>query len=132
MDSKVFNCRRRAGGAGAARARGGGVGRGRRAGVGGGRRAGGRARAAARLRARGARARAAGLRAQGRAAALRVLCCWEIIFVAINTLFFLNIQPDLWQNAELVDDEAVSAMWHFLALSKSLVEDGEYLGGTSF
>ncbi|CAH0715223.1 unnamed protein product, partial [Brenthis ino] len=35
-----------------------------------------------------------------------------------------GLKPDLWQNAELADDEAVSGLWHFLALSKSLVEDG--------
>lgn len=34
-------------------------------------------------------------------------------------------QPDLWQNADLADDEALSGLWHFLALSKSLVEDGK-------
>lgn len=34
------------------------------------------------------------------------------------------LQPDLWQNADLADDEALSGVWHFLALSKSLVEDG--------
>ncbi|XP_053610182.1 GATOR2 complex protein MIOS isoform X2 [Plodia interpunctella] len=35
-----------------------------------------------------------------------------------------GLKPDLWQNADLADDEALSALWHFLALSKSLVEDG--------
>ncbi|XP_045773378.1 GATOR complex protein MIOS-B isoform X2 [Maniola jurtina] len=35
-----------------------------------------------------------------------------------------GLKPDLWQNADLADDEALSGLWHFLALSKSLVEDG--------
>ncbi|XP_075977866.1 GATOR complex protein mio [Anticarsia gemmatalis] len=35
-----------------------------------------------------------------------------------------GLKPDLWQNADLADDESLSALWHFLALSKSLVEDG--------
>nr|XP_032517261.1 LOW QUALITY PROTEIN: GATOR complex protein MIOS-B [Danaus plexippus plexippus] len=35
-----------------------------------------------------------------------------------------GLKPDLWQNAELAEDEALSSLWHFLALSKSLVEDG--------
>lgn len=38
---------------------------------------------------------------------------------------FLSFQSDLWQNADLADDETLSNMWHLLALSKSLVEDGE-------
>ncbi|XP_035440073.2 GATOR complex protein MIOS [Spodoptera frugiperda] len=35
-----------------------------------------------------------------------------------------GLKPDLWQNADLADDDALSGLWHFLALSKSLVEDG--------
>ncbi|CAG4982501.1 unnamed protein product [Colias eurytheme] len=35
-----------------------------------------------------------------------------------------GLKADLWQNAELAEDEALSGLWHFLALSKSLVEDG--------
>ncbi|KAL4706071.1 hypothetical protein ACJJTC_001669 [Scirpophaga incertulas] len=35
-----------------------------------------------------------------------------------------GLKPDLWQNADLADDEVLSGLWHFLALSKSLVEDG--------
>ncbi|XP_052753330.1 GATOR complex protein MIOS-B isoform X3 [Galleria mellonella] len=35
-----------------------------------------------------------------------------------------GLKPDLWQNADLAEDEALSGLWHFLALSKSLVEDG--------
>ncbi|XP_041979444.1 GATOR complex protein MIOS [Aricia agestis] len=35
-----------------------------------------------------------------------------------------GLKSDLWQNADLVDDEALSNMWLFLALSKSLFEDG--------
>ncbi|XP_052741248.1 GATOR complex protein MIOS isoform X2 [Bicyclus anynana] len=35
-----------------------------------------------------------------------------------------GLKPDLWQNAELAEDESLRALWHFLALSKSLVEDG--------
>ncbi|CAG9136837.1 unnamed protein product [Plutella xylostella] len=32
--------------------------------------------------------------------------------------------PELWQNAELAEDEALGTLWHFLSLSRSLVEDG--------
>ncbi|XP_063383686.1 GATOR2 complex protein MIOS [Cydia fagiglandana] len=35
-----------------------------------------------------------------------------------------GLKPDMWQNADLADDEALGGLWHFLALSKSLVEDG--------
>ncbi|XP_028039726.1 GATOR complex protein MIOS [Bombyx mandarina] len=35
-----------------------------------------------------------------------------------------GLKQDLWQNADLADDDALSALWHFMALSKSLVEDG--------
>ncbi|CAK1551406.1 unnamed protein product [Leptosia nina] len=35
-----------------------------------------------------------------------------------------GLKTDLWQNAELAEDEALAGLWHFLALSKSLVEDG--------
>ncbi|GBP16081.1 GATOR complex protein MIOS [Eumeta japonica] len=35
-----------------------------------------------------------------------------------------GLKHDLWQNADLANDEQLSALWHFLALSKSLVEDG--------
>ncbi|XP_026738922.1 GATOR complex protein MIOS isoform X1 [Trichoplusia ni] len=35
-----------------------------------------------------------------------------------------GLKPDLWQNADLADDDSLSGLWHFLALSKSLVEDG--------
>ncbi|KAG7308333.1 hypothetical protein JYU34_005527 [Plutella xylostella] len=35
-----------------------------------------------------------------------------------------GLQPELWQNAELAEDEALGTLWHFLSLSRSLVEDG--------
>ncbi|XP_037294415.1 GATOR complex protein MIOS isoform X1 [Manduca sexta] len=35
-----------------------------------------------------------------------------------------GLKSDLWQNADLADDDALSGLWHFMALSKSLVEDG--------
>ncbi|CAH4028135.1 GATOR complex protein MIOS [Pieris brassicae] len=35
-----------------------------------------------------------------------------------------GLKVDLWQNAELAEDEELAGLWHFLALSKSLVEDG--------
>lgn len=35
-----------------------------------------------------------------------------------------GLKQDLWQNADLANDESLSNLWHFMALSNSLVEDG--------
>ncbi|XP_073956943.1 LOW QUALITY PROTEIN: GATOR complex protein mio [Choristoneura fumiferana] len=57
----------------------------------------------------------------------------EDFYQAINDVSFrmrkraltdYGLKPDMWQNADLADDEALGGLWHFLALSKSLVEDG--------
>lgn len=60
---------------------------------------------------------------------VRTYTCQSKVFFQVKgfvlLLYFLTFQPDLWQNADLADDDTLSGLWHFLALSKSLVEDGE-------
>jgi hypothetical protein len=40
----------------------------------------------------------------------------------------IYFQPELWQNGDLAEDESLKNLWHWLFLSRSLVEDGSMQG----
>jgi hypothetical protein len=52
------------------------------------------------------------------------------VFISASGLTdYLHIfQPELWQNGDLAEDEALKNLWHWLYLSRSLVEDGSMQG----
>lgn len=37
---------------------------------------------------------------------------------------FISVQLDLWKNGEISESETLAMVWHWLHLSKSLVENG--------
>ncbi|PNF34608.1 WD repeat-containing protein mio [Cryptotermes secundus] len=39
-----------------------------------------------------------------------------------------GLKPELWQNGDLAEDESLKNLWHWLYLSRSLVEDGSMQG----
>ena len=53
---------------------------------------------------------------------------------SLQLLLFVNgfvmelFQPELWQNGDLAEEEPLKNLWHWLYLSRSLVEDGSMQG----
>jgi hypothetical protein len=51
------------------------------------------------------------------------------MFLLLACTHYLKIfQPELWQNGDLAEEESLKNLWHWLYLSRSLVEDGSMQG----